>query len=245
MTTAQKMVMTLYNKEILLQVEKQFNEEINIVSIEIYGILFRLFKADAGNINLEISTKIQTNNNEEIDLPIIGKGNLQKFIRFFKPIGFYTKNNEIEITILKEFEEEYDFLINNNQINSNVITHRLTLIENALLASFSADTFTYAFKALNELKINGMTSRFMPEYDMVIPAPMLYDKKFIANGLNSELIMSLDGSPQFYVDDKYGIDGPFMSFSMEAGTLSYAAYLYKELFQKFKQMNLLSSFKTW
>jgi len=246
MTASQKMVMTLYHEGVLEQVRKQFNNETNIVSIEAYGILFRLFKADAGNINLEISTEIEIGKSEEIVFPVIGKTNIQKSFRFFKPIGFYTNKNEIEITILREFEKEYDLLLNDNKLKTNVITHSLTLYENALLASFSTDTFANAFQALTEFEENGMTSKFEPEYDMMIPAPMRYDKKYIANGLYSELIMGVDGSfLQFHLDDKYGIKGAFIEFIMKSGSLSYAAYKDEVLFHKFNQMSLLNSFKQW
>ncbi|OFX56667.1 MAG: hypothetical protein A2046_08045 [Bacteroidetes bacterium GWA2_30_7] len=242
MTPTQEMVMTLFTKQTIDKVKEQFKTGKEIVSNESFDMTFRLFKSKSDNINLELLIQMPLVIGQEEDIPGIGKLRKQKNVMFFKPIGFYILKNEIEITILKEFEDDFDFLMNSNQIPGNFSIHKLSLQENAVLAAFSMDSAIQAISVLKEVQQKGMLPEFRD--GMIIPPTLKYDRKLKANGLKSELIMTFDGTPQFHLDDSYGLNGAIAAYiSTQTGFSINPIIKYKELFDRFNIMSLMTAFK--
>jgi hypothetical protein len=95
--------------------------------------------------------RCQLKTGEEQDFPGIGRGRMQTTVMFFKPVGFFTQkkgflSTDIEVTVVKEFENDLDYLIKAGKVPSNIKTHKLTLEENAVLAAFSMEAANNAQK---------------------------------------------------------------------------------------------------
>jgi len=221
-TPTQEMVMTLFTKDTLDKVKKQFSNGTEIVPVDSFDMSFRLFKPKADNINLELLIQMPIETGEEQDFPGIGKGRMQKTVMFFKPIGYFKQkkgifSNDLEVTVVKEFENDLDFLIKNNQVPSNIKTHKLSLEENAVLASFSMEAAVRAQK-----------------YE---------DDSFFANGLYCDIYMTFDGYPQVFLDDRHGLNGPIAAYLLKEQNSVNPMIQYKELFDKFHSMSLMTAFK--
>lgn len=222
MTPTQEMVMTLFTNETIIKVKEQFKNGKEIVSNESFDMSFRLFKPTANYINLELLIQMPVETSEEQDIPGIGRGRMQKTVMFFKPIGFFTQkkgflSNEIEVTVVKEFENELDALMNAGKIPSNIKTHKLTLEENAVLAAFSMEAAMHAQK-----------------YE---------DASFFANGLYCDIFMTFEGFPQVFLDDRHGLTGPIAAYLLREQNSVNPIVQYKELFDKFHSMSLMTAFK--
>lgn len=222
MTPTQEMVMTLFTKDTLDKVKEQFRNGTEILPVDSFDMSFRLFKPTANNINLEMLIQMPIETGEEQNIPGIGMGRMQKTITFFKPIGFFqqttsTFSNDLEVTVLKEFENDLTFLKNNNQVPSEITTHTLSLEENAVLASFSMEAALRAQK-----------------YE---------DDSFIANGLHCDIFMTFDGYPQVFLDDRHGLNGPIAAYLLREKNSVNPMIQYKESFDKFHSMSLMTAFK--
>ncbi len=222
MTPIQEMVLTLFTNETLEKVKKQFSNRKEIVSNESFNMSFRLYYSKAGNINLEVLTQIPIEKGEAVDIPNLGRGQIQSTKMFFKPVGFYTQkkgflSSSLEITIVKEFEEAYDQLLNSKQLNSVVTTHKLSLEENAVLAAFSMEAY--------------------------INAEKYQDASFFANGLHCDAIMTFQGYPQIFLDDRYGLRGPIAAYMLREQNSINPIVQYEDLFHKFRQMDLNTAMK--
>ena len=141
---------------------------------------------------------------------------------FFKPIGFFSQkkgflSNDIEVTVLKEFENDLEELRNAKKIPNNIKTHKLSLTENAVIAAFSMET--------------------------AIQAKKYEDVSFIANGLACDIFMAFEGFPQVFLDDRYGLEGPIAAYQIRDQNSINPIIRYKELFEKFHSMSLLSVVK--
>jgi hypothetical protein len=221
-TPGQEMVMTLFTKDTLDKVKKQFSSGTEKVPVDSFDMSFRLFKPKADNINLELLIQMPIETGEEQDIPGIGKGRMQKTVMFFKPIGYFIQkkgifSNDLEVTVVKEFENDLDFLIKNNQVPSNIKTHKLSLEENAILASFSMEAAVRAEK-----------------YE---------DDSFFANGLYCDIFMTFDGYPQVFLDDRHGLSGPIAAYLIREKKSVNPMIEYKELFDRFNSMSLMTAFK--
>lgn len=222
MTPTQEMVMTLFTRETIDKVKGQFKSGKEIVSNESFDMGFRLFKPTANSINLELLSQIPIETGEEKDFPGIGRGRIQSTVMFFKPIGFYTQkkgffSTDIEVTVLKEFENDLDFLIKTGKNSSHIKIQKLTLRENAVLAAFSIEA--------------------------IINAQKYRDASFIANGLNCDIFMTLEGFPQVFLDDRHGLSGPIGAYLLREQNSVNPIIQYKELFDKFDTMSLMTAFK--
>lgn len=222
MTPTQEMVMTLFTKDTLDKVKKQFSNGTEIVPVDSFDMSFRLFKPQTDNINLELLIQMPIETGEEQDIPGIGKGRMQKTVMFFKPIGYFKQkkgifSNDLEVTVVKEFENDFDFLIKNNQVPSNIKTQKLSLEENAVLASFSMEA--------------------------AIRAQKYEDDSFFANGLYCDIFMTFDGYPQVFLDDRHGLNGPIAAYLLREQNSVNPMIQYKELFDKFHSMSLMTAFK--
>ncbi|XQP83961.1 MAG: hypothetical protein ACOJUL_13235 [Candidatus Pollutiaquabacter aromativorans] len=222
MTPTQEMVMTLFTKETIDKVKEQFKNGKEIVSNESFDMSFRLFKPTANYINLELLIQMPIETGEEQDFPGIGRGRMQTTVMFFKPVGFFTQkkgflSTDIEVTVVKEFENDLDYLIKAGKVPSNIKTHKLTLEENAVLAAFSMEAANNAQK-----------------YE---------DASFIANGLYCDIFMTFEGFPQVFLDDRHGLNGPIAAYLLREQNSVNPIVQYKELFDKFHSMSLMTAFK--
>ena len=106
------------------------------------------------------------------------------------------------------------------------------------------ETYFQAFQIFEEKKVKGLGPEIHRELDLVIPGYMKYDKRFIANGLEVEIIMSFEGNPQFYLDNKYNLSDVIAGYKLQGNQVSYSpAFEYYDLFEKYNKMSLLSVLK--
>lgn len=197
MTITEQLTKTLFLTETIEKVKEQFKSGRKIVPVDQYDINFRLLLV--GDI---------------INLEILATG---QYGRYFKPIGFYDQNQTIYV--IKEFENDFDSLVQKGEISNNSTAKKLTIEENAVIGAFSMDTYIQA----NQLK----------------------DCSFISNGLNFDIFMTLDGDPQIFLDDKYNLPGPIGIYFLRTQDKSINPTVkFKELFDKFAEINFLSAFKT-
>ena len=222
MTPIQEMVMTLFTKTTIDNVKELFKNGGEISSVDSIDMSFRLYKPTPNFINLELLIQIPIETGEEQDIHGIGRGRLEKSVMFFKPIGYFAQKkgfltSELEITILKEFENDLDYLLKSGKISSNVKINRLTLEENAVLAAFSMEAANNAQK-----------------YE---------DASFTANGLYCDIFMTFEGFPQVFLDDRYGLNGPIAAYLIKEQNSVKPIVRFKELFDKFYSMSLLTAFK--
>lgn len=221
MTITQEMIMTLFTKDTINKVKEQFSNGKDIVPIDSFDMSFRLFKSNSDNINLEVPIQMPLETGEENDGHGVG---IKKMVVFFQPIGFYTQkkgflSNDIEVTIMKGFEEDFDFLIKNNKISSNIKIHKLTLEENAVIASISIEA--------------------------LIAAERHKDGSFKANGLEMDIYMTYDNEyPQSFLNDKYGLKEHIGAYFLKNNNQGVTVNIrYEAIFNKFRQMGLLTLFK--
>ena len=221
-TPTQEMTLALLLPETVNEVKKLFKSDSKIVVFEAFDTSFRLFKAEAGNINLEIMLQMPIEDAKIENITGFGKGVTQKMVTFFKPIGFYTQqnglfSNGIEIKILKEFEEDLSFLRKQYNELSKLKIGTLSIIKNAIIAAFSMESYANAMK--------------------------YKDISFISNGLSCDIYLTLEGFPQFFLDDKYGITGPIAAYPMREHDFVAPIIEYTKIFENLNRMSLLTLFK--
>lgn len=191
MTIEQQITSVLLEASTINKVKTQFQNGQEKIAFEMHDMTFRLFKATPNNINLEALIQMHISDDGDIELPNGQSGKLQTFISFFKPIGFYTPikelfSTQVEITIVKEYEETLNYLIKNNKALSSYKINRLSLEENAIIAAFSKETLIQAHK-----------------YE---------DCSFHANGMQLDIFMTYEGYPRVFLDDKYGFKDGFAEY---------------------------------
>lgn len=220
LTITEQFAKTLFLQETLEKVKEQFITQTEILPIDTFDMNFRLLLV-GDTINLELLAS-----------GILG--------HYFKPIGFFDKN--LNVYVLREFENDVSQLKNKGEIPTDLKINTLSLKENAVIAAFSMDVIITVLQTANEIKEKG----FEPEFrnGIMIPANIRYDRRLLANGLNSELIMTFDGYPQFNLDDDYNLRGAIGAYISDEQGLSINPIVeYKSLYDKFIQMKLLSAYK--
>ena len=219
MSPTQEMLISLLTKETLDKVNKQFiNSGTSIIHFEIDGLGYRLFKPTETNINLEFLNTMPFGFSETQNIPGIGIGRTGKSIMYYLPIGYFTQSiGNHEFTVVKAFENDMDYLINNNKISMPIKINKLSLEENALLAAFSIESAARAEK-----------------YE---------DASYTANGLFCDIYMCSDGFPQVFLDDRHGLRGPIAAYLIREENMVKPITTYKKLFDKFNSMGLLTAFK--
>ncbi|HRA73962.1 MAG TPA: hypothetical protein PLB11_14200, partial [Flavobacterium sp.] len=74
---------------------------------------------------------------------------------------------------------------------------------------------------------------------------MQFDKYLTINGLQIELLFSMEGFPQFFLDDEHNVQGAFGAYFKDENGLSLnPSVQYKSNFDKFYRMGLFSAFKS-
>jgi hypothetical protein len=222
MNATQEMVSTLFTPAIIEQVKKQFRDKTEKVPIDSFGMSFRLFLSKYGNINLELLIQMPAEEGAYQNIEGFGRGIIQKNVMFFKPIGFFSLKkgfftNTLEITILKEFEKDFNILLKDGKIPSSIKVNTLTLQENAVLAAFSMEAYLKAEK-----------------YE---------DSSFSANGLYCDMFMTFEGYPQVFLDDRHGIDGPIAAYLLREKNTINPIMEYQNTFNMFSDMSLLTALK--
>lgn len=230
MTIKQEIVSILFKKETIEKVKCLFADDQEVVPIDSETMNFRLLNTRNGNINLEL---LVTDN----------------YGMYFKVIGFYKifeKNTgKLEVTIMNEFEdefEEFEELENFNPENLKVLY--MDIEESGLIAAFARETIQQVQLMYKE-KTTGVSEEVAKTLG---PFPhlhaMQFDKYTTVNGLKIELLFSIDGFPQFFLDDEYNIQGAFAAYFKDENGLSLNPGIqYKQNFDKFYRMGLLSAFK--
>lgn len=206
MTILQQIVTTLISEKTIQLVEKQFKDNIPVVPLESNDMSFRLFKTTSEHINLELLIQMQ-------------------HTAFMKPIGYYTLTkgfftNTVEVTVLKEFEEELNIIQRSHKISSKIKINKLSLIENALISAYSMEAVLHAVnhKDVQSIQINGL------DVDIL----MTYDNEY----------------PQFFLHDKYGIRGHIAAYFFRGQNQGIAPNIdYEKTSHKLNNMGLYSAFK--
>src|ERR1700761_7766073 len=147
MTVIQEAALTLFMKDTLEKVKDQFKNRTESILHRNFGMDFRLFLTNEGNINLELlfETTVPAIEKNILDLSLAElDAILEERIYFFKPVGFYRKikgffSDSIEITVLREFEDAVAYLQDNYKMIS-FKSHKMSLRESAVLAAFSMET---------------------------------------------------------------------------------------------------------
>jgi hypothetical protein len=223
MTTTQEMASVLFEKDTLEKVKAKFKSSAEKSPVTSRDISFRLFKAKYGNINLEMLIRDNSG-------------------MYFKPIGFYEfENNDLTVTVLNEFKDDYYSVDGINPLNVEV--KFMNMRESALIAAFSRETFEKV-KEMYRLMENGLPQSVI---DQIGPFPhlhaMQFDKSLYSNGLKIDLLFSMDGFPQCFLDDEYGVQDAFGAyFKNENGYSLNPMFEHKGNYDKFYQMGLLSVF---
>ena len=222
LTITEQFVKTLFLPETLKKVKEQFNTQTEIVPIDMFDMNFRLYRTTPNYINLEL----------------LATGSLG---HYFKPIGFFDSN--INIYILHEFESDLKNILCRDELPNHIVIKPISLKENAVIAAFSMEVIIEVLLTFKEISEKGFKPEF--RFGSMRPPNIRYDKKLTVNGYNSELIMTLEAFPQFFLDDEYGLQGPIGAYRKSInGKLSINPIVeYKTLFDKFVSMSLLSAFK--
>jgi hypothetical protein len=223
MTPKQEIIMTLFTKETIDKVKEQFKNGKEIIAYESFDMNFRLFKPTASHINLEFFARIPVETVKEQDLSGVGN-RARGMVSVLKPIGFFSQkkgfsSNGLEVTVLKEFEDDLNYLIELGKIDSNLKINKLSLEENALLAAFSVEALFQAEK--------------------------YQDCSFNANGLDMDIYMTLDGEyPQSFLNDRYGLSGHIGAYFLRDENRRIDMNTsYKDLYWDLFKMSLMTAYK--
>ena len=198
MTHLEELVFTFLNED-SVELSKEIHDNIkHIISFEKFGMDFRLIKMTDETINFELICL-------DKDLGFI----------YTKPIGIYHSNGEF--TILMEFENAYRKLLKDELISSNKKVNCLSLIENAIIASFSIEAIYSAMK--------------------------MEDITFFANGLDMEIWLTNEGDSQSFLNDKYKLRGSIAGYDFRNGKENvWSILIYKEIYDSLLKKKLLTIF---
>ncbi|MBN8623568.1 MAG: hypothetical protein J0L47_10670 [Flavobacteriales bacterium] len=114
----QEMIEVLFLRNTILKAKELRNFDLNSSNLSYNGFDFRLLKAPAGNINLEVFLQDQFGN-------------------YYKPIGYYdfgTTNDILQICILNEFLEAFKQIYPNIDSDLSEKARTLNLLDNVFIA---------------------------------------------------------------------------------------------------------------
>jgi len=229
MTPTQEMISVLFEKDTLEKTKAQFKSGAEKTPIDSRDMSFRLFKTNYGNINLEMLCRDTSG-------------------MYFKPIGFYEfekggflSSENLTVTVLNEFKNDFESVSGINPSNINV--KFMNIRESGIISAFSRETVEKV-KEMYQLKANGLPQSVI---DQIGPFPhlhaMQFDKSLNSNGLDIDLLFSMDGFPQCFLDDKYGVEGAIGVYLKNQNGFSLNPTVeHKSNFDKFHKMGLLSVF---
>ncbi|MCP9199024.1 hypothetical protein MKO06_03830 [Gramella sp. GC03-9] len=229
MTIKEEMLSVLFDEKTLKKVKSQFKSGNEKSPVDNPDMTFRLFKTEFGTINLELLCSDKTG-------------------MYFKPIGFYSfikrgflNPDKFTITVLNEFKEEYKSL--NLKTPNKFEVEFMDLKESAVIAAFSRETVEKV-EEMYQLKAKGLPQSII---DQIGPYPhlhaMQFDKSLNSNGLDIDLLFSMDSVPQCFLDDKYNVQGAFGVYLRDNNGYDLRPTVeHKNNFDKFYKMGLLSVF---
>lgn len=202
-----------------------FNGSTKRYSIELFDISFSLFQPIAdGPVNFEVLVQQRKEGPpEEINVPNYGQGMVNDVFYYLKPLGYFNSwpSDEFtadDITIFYELQETGQNMCRSGEISSQKHFCFLSLEKNALMGAFSMD--------------------------IVERAKLYRDSKIRANGLDFDILISFDGYPQSFLNDKYGVNGPIGAYPIrELGTVNPMTK-YKSLYDELERQALFSAFKS-
>lgn len=219
MSTTEEIVSILIDDFVLENVALLFKSSKRKFDFEKFDTTFRLFKTEAGTVNLEVLICHMLDQNDD---SVQGE-NERHVPMYFKPIGFYIRRKKIfssiiELTILKELEETLFNLVSLGVIIPKIKINKFSLIGNALIAAYSVEAFEYARR-----------------YE---------DKQSLySNGLFCNIYMCLDGFPQFFLDDRYDIEGPLVAYRINDLNEIRPIIYYKKMADKLAKMHLMNIYR--
>lgn len=187
--------------------------------LDLFDISFRLYKPTSTYVNVEFLASTRIGN-------------------YYHPIGFIDKDGSIYI--INEFSKEYNKLKSENKIKG--IAKQLSTKLNALIAAFSIQTVEYVLRVFDEFSEFGWNEKIE---NGIMTSPLVrYDKHYDCNGYICDLLFCMEGYPQFFLDDDYGLKGPIGAYiKQEDGGISFHPMVdYKEHFDKLNQFKLLTAF---
>ena len=218
MTTTQEITKELFSDKVIEEVKKLqvSNKKVGALNSD---LPLRLFKTEAGTINLELIIQ------REKETDILNEfGRLVNIYEYAQPIGYFTLHKGffktlVEITIIKQFESDYQYLIENKIINSTYKLNKLSLAENILIGAVSLEA--------------------------AINAEKLEDCSFSSNCFEYDLYMTSDNEyPQCFLDDKYGVNGPIIGYLFREENRPINPMIeYKDIFHSLDKRGLLTAFR--
>lgn len=222
MKTNKEILKYVLTDDIIEKVKQLINSNDRIIYLNHYESEYRLLKSEYGNINFEIPIELLLNKNNELITNTITDTTPFKILFYYKPICYFdfSIENRLTMSILKEYEEDLLFLIDNGLKKDNkLFIKRLSLKENAVIASFTKEASLYA--------------------------EQIKDISFVSNGLNCDIYLTRWGDiPQVFLDDKYDLTGPIAAYLNNNGQKSANPIIeYQDLYNKLLSMGLLSVFK--
>ena len=154
--------------------------------------------------------------------------------RYFKPIALI--NSTGDINLFDELKDSYN--INKGTYANNNKVKFLTTENNAVISAFSKETYELATDILT-------TFRNDPQKPTMLGGLTKYDREIYVNGMDCELIFCNQYYPQFFLDDKYGINGHIGAYIPIEGGINVApAVAYKQTYDNMIRMGLLTAFST-
>lgn len=233
-TPQQEMLLTLVDIETLKKASQVKGK--TAMPLEKYNMSFLLRSHIPDVINLELISiySHQTKSGKE------------STVTFSKPIGFYKKLNGgsgLEIYALNEYYLEFEKLKQSGTFN-HISIKNLSLSQNALIAAFAIETLLYVTEIFENYNPSGERTKFDSDLGIHVPTFVGHDKNITINGLAADLLMSYEGTSQFFLDDKYGISSPFAHYINQNGNIncSFPKELVQEI-NSLKSMNLLTMFE--
>ncbi|WZL88260.1 hypothetical protein VS868_11695 [Salinimicrobium sp. 3283s] len=231
MKTTQGIVSVLFEYDTLKKAKAQFKSGAEKTPIDSQDLSFRLLKTKYGNINLELLCRDNSG-------------------MYFKPVGFYEfekggffSSGKLVVTVLNEFQEDYNSW--SGTVPKNVLKVKfMNIRESGIIAAFSRETIE-TVKEMYRLKTKGLPQSVI---DQIGPFPhlhaMQFDKSLNSNGLNIDLLFSMEGFPQCFLDDDYGVQGAFGAYFKNDNGYSLNPIIeHKTNYNKFYRMGLLSAYK--
>jgi hypothetical protein len=209
-----EMLLVLFDKKTITKVKDQLKSKTQKIPIDSLNMNFRLFLSKSGNINLELLA--------QNDLGM-----------YFKPIGFFEMDNNLTVTLLKEFENSYE--THQTLFDNDIQVKYLTLKENAFIAAGSRDIISTITKMFNS-----------PKYNKFLPPSIenFQSEKIVSNGLTINVKTSMMGALETILDDDfYELDDSLLimyqnnnGVSLHSVDNEYNEMVAKDLMSAFKSL---------
>ena len=152
--------------------------------------------------------------------------------KYFKPIAIF--NSDGVINLFDELKETYK----TQNFNTDSTVKFLTTQNNAVIAAFSKETYELAIEILSSYKND-------PNKPFMMGGLTKYDREIFVNGMDCEMIFCNQYYPQFFLDDKYGVNGHIGAYiPIDDGINVAPAIAHKQTFDNMKRLGLLTAFSS-